>query len=368
MSEYQYYEFLALDQPLSETQQNVLRSLSSRAEISATGFKNVYNFGDFRGDPLALMAEYFDMMIYVTNWGTHQLMLRLPRDLVDEEVLKSCCSGEDAAVLYATGQVLVMDLCSHREEWAGWEEGEGLIARLAPVRAELLGGDLRPAYLAWLLAIQDGDLDENSLEPFVPVGLSRLTSAQQALIDYLRLDPDLVAAAAAVETPEKTPERTMADWIAALPSGEKDQLLLALLEERDPHLLPRLKRRYRSECGAQPLLGGSRRRAEGLLELADRLAELRQAEAERQAVEERNRRLDWVAARRKSIWEEVERGIEEKKASGYDQAVVLLADLRDLAVREEALEAFDSRLADLRERHRSKRAFLSRLERISPER
>ena len=36
MSEYQYYEFLALDRPLTAEQRAELRSISSRAEITAT--------------------------------------------------------------------------------------------------------------------------------------------------------------------------------------------------------------------------------------------------------------------------------------------------------------------------------------------
>ena len=38
MSEYQYYEFLAIDRPLSEQEQAELRELSTRARISATSF------------------------------------------------------------------------------------------------------------------------------------------------------------------------------------------------------------------------------------------------------------------------------------------------------------------------------------------
>ena len=56
MSEYQYYEFQALDKPLTKQQQKELRSLSSRAEITATSFVNEYNYGDFRGEPQKLMA------------------------------------------------------------------------------------------------------------------------------------------------------------------------------------------------------------------------------------------------------------------------------------------------------------------------
>jgi hypothetical protein len=67
MSEYQYYEFLAIERPLSKEDMGVLRRITSRAEITPTRLCNVYNFGNFRGDPHALMRKYFDAMVYITN-------------------------------------------------------------------------------------------------------------------------------------------------------------------------------------------------------------------------------------------------------------------------------------------------------------
>jgi hypothetical protein len=40
VSEYQYYEFLAVDRPLDEREQASVRALSTRAQISATSFTN----------------------------------------------------------------------------------------------------------------------------------------------------------------------------------------------------------------------------------------------------------------------------------------------------------------------------------------
>ena len=85
MSEYQYYEFLTIDRTLDQSEMADLRALSSRAEITSTRFTNVYNYGDFKGSPEKLMEKYFDAHVYVANWGTHQLMLRLPRGSVDGE-------------------------------------------------------------------------------------------------------------------------------------------------------------------------------------------------------------------------------------------------------------------------------------------
>jgi hypothetical protein len=69
VSEYQYYEFRALDRRLTPDQQRRLRSLSTRAEISATRFANEYSFRNFRGDPGRLLEEYFDAYLYAANWG-----------------------------------------------------------------------------------------------------------------------------------------------------------------------------------------------------------------------------------------------------------------------------------------------------------
>lgn len=48
MSEYQYYEFQALDRPLTKEQISGLRAYSSRARINPSSFVNVYNWGDFK--------------------------------------------------------------------------------------------------------------------------------------------------------------------------------------------------------------------------------------------------------------------------------------------------------------------------------
>ena len=61
MSEYQYYEFQAIDRPLGEADRKALRDISTRARITATSFVNSYEWGDFKGDPAKLMERWFDL-------------------------------------------------------------------------------------------------------------------------------------------------------------------------------------------------------------------------------------------------------------------------------------------------------------------
>lgn len=67
MSEYPYYEFRAVDRPLTPQEQAELRALSTRAEISAYRFSNVYHWGHFKGSPDEMMERYFDAHLYVMS-------------------------------------------------------------------------------------------------------------------------------------------------------------------------------------------------------------------------------------------------------------------------------------------------------------
>src|SRR3954469_20884102 len=173
MSEYQYYEFQAVDRPLTEAQMAELRALSSRAKISATRFVNVYSFGDFRGEPLELMQRYFDAFVYVANWGTNWCMLRLPRRLLANTTAERY-AVEGPVDVHVKGDHLILEFISRDEEGSGWIEDADAAAwlpALLPLRDDLDNGDLRALYLAWLAGVWSGGLDDAEQEPPIPAGL-----------------------------------------------------------------------------------------------------------------------------------------------------------------------------------------------------
>lgn len=61
MSEYQCYEFVALDRRLTTKEMAELRAISTRADISPTRFWNEYEWGDLKADAGKLLARYFDV-------------------------------------------------------------------------------------------------------------------------------------------------------------------------------------------------------------------------------------------------------------------------------------------------------------------
>ena len=83
--------------------------------------------------------------------------------------LASCCAGESFST-WATKEHVILSFASEVEP-EGWEEGEGRLSPLVPLRAELIAGDARCLYLGWLLCVQRGEFDDDEREPPVPPGL-----------------------------------------------------------------------------------------------------------------------------------------------------------------------------------------------------
>jgi len=324
MSEYQYYEFLAIDHPLDERQRAELRALSTRARITATSSVNEYHWGDFRGNPDALMERYFDAFLYLANWGTRRLMIRLPRGLLDLGVAERYCTGDAASAWAADGHVILSLSSEDEDEY--WEEGEGRLASIALVRSELAAGDLRLLYLAWLLSVQAEDVGDEEAEPPVPPGLRALSAPLRAVADFLRLDEDLLTAAAAASAEVQTVAESageLARWIEDLPGAEKDALLLQAARGEGSQVQAVLQRRFRAERspGSTPSDAGTRTVGElrdaatAQREERERVAAERKAQEmarQARAAAAREQRLDALALREEQAWQHVDSLISSK--------------------------------------------------------
>ncbi len=374
MSEYQYYEFRAVDRPLDERELRTLRSLSTRAEITPTSLVNTYNWGDFKGDPDALMETCFDVFVYVANWGTRRFVLRLPKIPLTRQLLSSYCGRESLRARKA-GEFVVIDF-SRQEDGGELDEGEGWMASLIPLRADLLRGDHRCLYLGWLCCAQNEELDENEIEPPVPTGLKSLSGSLDAFIEFMGIDSDLVDVAASESAQPKAPPTRdeLAVWIRALPEKDKDTLLVNAALNASSQTGAEILRRYdlTQKSGSPSESQPTRRTVGELLAAASeraalkaRLAAERQAaervRKEREAVAARTRYLDQLAGSEESTWRKIERLIQTKQPNKYDISVNLLLDLRDLAARCKREADFRAALGQLRDSHAAKPSLLRRL-------
>lgn len=380
MSEYRYYEFRALDEPLSEAQVSELRGISSRAEITSTSFINEYHWGDLKARPKQLVEEYFDAYLHIANYGVREVMFRMPLGTLDVEVAGQY-QCDECLHIWETDSHHIISFSPYledlgREEW--WED-QHLLPSMLPLRERLAAGDFRSLYLGWLFSAVYTWMDPEEQEPPVPTGIDELDGPSSALAQFLLLnDEQLQVAAEASRSPSEQPSDTeLKRWLAEQPEESKLDWLMAFVRDGAGMPSTSILRQFAKDHGlvlAGDVTSVSKRRTAGeVFERVERLQEKREArERERRRKEEERKRrekqrrreayLDEIVGRQEELWSEVIELVADSYAAGdYDAAVKTLVDLRDLAHRRGETADFRRRLADFEERYDRRRALMRRI-------
>lgn len=376
MSEYQYYEFQAIDRRLTAGEMAELRAFSTRARITSTSFVNDYQWGGFKGNENAWMDKYFDAFLYFANWGTRTLMLRVPARLLDGKTAERYCVGDSASVRERNGKTILTFFSEDDEPDDEWHDQTDALSALIPIRAQLAQGDLRSLYIGWLRCAQAGELEDEDNEPPVPPGLGDLDGSLERLVDFLRVDLDLleVAASTSPAMPAQTLTRkAIQQWIAGRSLAEKDDYLERFIAAEDPALATEVQRlighRNDAITTSRPAraVGALLRAAEAACDERRRAAAAR-AEVERtrrkhEAASARSKYLEDLAASDPAVWNEIQSLIATKQPASYDRTVVLLVDLRDVAEAQGRESNFQARLEALQTEHARKPSLISKMRR-----
>ncbi len=364
MSEYQYYEFQAIDRPLTQEEQQAVARLSSRVHPHPHQAVFVYHWSSFPGDSEEILANYYDAMLYMANWGSRQLMFRFPHTALDHKAADVYCQPhivQDYVSFSTVGEYTILNIEFHEEEGSGWAEGEGWLPAMLSLRDDILRGDYRTFYLAWLKTVEVEDLLDSILEPPVPPGLKSLSPALRTFVQFFEIDEMLVQVAAeASGDREAQPEGWLQSALARLPGQERDTFLLRLAQG-EPHLSVELNRRLR-EIWPLPKTELPPRRTVGQLrrEAKDRRERERRRRAE-EAEAKRVQELEALARREAEAWAEVESLIEQMQAKPYDEAVQILVQLRNLAEYRGEEAVFQQRLNYIHEKYSRRPGLLRRL-------
>ena len=368
MSEYQYYEFQAIDRPLTQEERAAICELSSRVKPTATTASFNYSYGNFRGDPKQVLARYFDIMYYITNWGTQQLMFRFPTSLINREAIELYCIDNYISLSFAGDWAILDWEFSQEEGFNDWIEGEGILSELIGLRQEILQQDYRGLYLAWLKAIDlsEGyiDIDKTQLEPPLPPGLGQLSAAQKAFTEIFELEEHLLNVACASSGKLTTiSEQTWQQAISQLSASERQDFLLRLAKG-EHNLSAKFKQKLSQLIPTSPASNQPRRTIQELLEAAaeegKKAEKRRQQEAEAKRIEE----LQTLAKREAQVWQQVESLIQKAQSKPYDEAVKLLVKLRDLAEYQNRLPVFQERLNQIYEQYSNRSGLKRRLQEV----
>ena len=372
MSEYQRYEFMTSDRPLTRVQLDAVNALSSHIEASSTHALIEYHWGDFKHDPIKVLHEFFDGFLYWANWGSPQLALRFPHGILPVDLIDGY-DLDDFVTFTRYPDYDILDIhfgeMEGPDEWMEYELGS-----LIAIRDELMEGDLRSLYIVWLagqIMIEGYDEDEDEEEdweisvPPVPPAFGTLTAAQQALAELLQVPQELLVAAARHSSAAVTSTGDdVAAWVKLLPPARQHEYLVRLA--RNEPGLSRLLVRELRELGqdktrARPSTGEHVTYATLLAESKAIKAQLEREKREQEQLV-RQRHLQDIHDHQDDYWQQVELAVTRSTGAGYDEAVRVLIELREVADQFKETQEFQARFRTWVRPHLRRPAFVKRLQ------
>jgi len=370
MSEFQYFEWQTVNRPLTEKEQAAVGRLSSHIDVSSSRAVVTYSWGDFKHDPRQVLVRFFDAHLYLANWGSRRLMFRFPAGQLAREEIEPYCVRD--LITYKTiGRFDILDIDLTEETGGTWVEGEGSLSALVPLRNDILQGDRRMLYLAWLKAMsiqgeptRDGKANKSRhMEPAVPPGLGQLPPALKRFADQFDVPPPLVAAAAEVSPePVEVPKADFGPLVAQL-SREECNAFMCRFAQGDTGAGVELKMRLLSLVARESAPQVVRL---SIGELMKRAEEVEIARQRRQAARSRRKHkveMEALAGREAETWQEVGALLEMKQPKHYETAIQLLAKLKELSEFRDLQADYRQRLNGLCEQYRSRTALQLRVRR-----
>jgi hypothetical protein len=368
VSEYQYYKFERLGGYLDAKARQALRSISSRAEISATSFQVYYTYSDLKADPSELMLKYFDIGFYYANWGSIDAYIKLPAGTLPDVLLGFSSNGLHVHE-NDEWQLLIFSIEEY-DEYFDDEHADDFFQHLAALRSGLMQGDWRLVYFMWLKAFDCND--EVDRVPLIQFEFDHLSEELQAFAALYDIPLALVKALAMVlnEQPSHQVKQTQFQFDALLHNlseAEKDMLLRTLFEQGQltQHQALALTRKEPANTDEIYQYWLTPDVISPCLEQAQSQLQQEQAEvlAKKLAIEkaEKEKTLTAIYNQRERCWQQAQEQADRTCASGYDAASRYLHQLFE-AYQFKAGEAeFEQRFKRFVVANNSRKALLNRL-------
>ncbi|MEK7434952.1 MAG: hypothetical protein AABZ74_17590 [Cyanobacteriota bacterium] len=228
MSEYQFYEFRSIDKPLTKEEQNNIKDWSSRAKVNSSSAIFTYSYKDFSQDEQRVIQKYFDAMFYIANWGAKRIVFKFPTELINIEEIKKYCNDEEFSIIINNKKNILIDFnFSEDEPEDDFIEGEGYLSSIISLRDDIMNGDYRCLYLAWLKT------SNNAINSEIPIpnGLNKLNSSLQSFIELLNIDKKLLSVAIkSSKDNDNNTDYQFENLIKGLTDEEKNSFLLRLVK------------------------------------------------------------------------------------------------------------------------------------------
>ncbi len=350
MGEFQCYKFKSVDRALTADERQEVDALSSRGKVTNTSATFVYHYSDFRHSPEWVLRKYFDVMLYFANWGTRQLMFRLPLAMVDMAALRRYAYqtqwGESYLQIKEEDGYCLIDCRQYDEEGGDWmDEDDYDPGDLAVIRDNIIHGDYRALYLFWaslsLVSDEDEEYDEDEedddddgapalLPPPVPAGLQQQTGALDTFMEFLQISDDVLTTAQSVSPHLSEETFDYNALLAQLPPEECTQWLARLLNG-ELLLDVQLRKRLETFVTVPATAEGAPLTASELKSRISATEEAREIERAAEARAAYEKSMHELAGKEELLWKTVSLNLARQSAKSRELATQTLQELKALA-------------------------------------
>lgn len=338
MSEFQQYEFHAIDKPLNQEGLKAVGAMSSRVRLSPRKAVFTYNYSDFRQDEEKVLLGYFDFMLYMSNWGSKRIMMKFPLDMVDYDILKQYrisvvdCYSQDIRIVKKAG-FLLLDINYVEEDSYDWIDEGDYGYNFLNMRDEIMNGNYQSLFVVWLKYLSmmyDGDSFSHSYSfdsGLIPDNLSTLGITASAVKDFFSIEEDWLDIMISYS---KKKEEKPFDIESKLLEMPKARMLeyMRMIVAGETNLTIRLIKELKSKDSRNE---GVKSKQIKLLEIGTKVNTAREARQKKKQEENARRELAEMKALRKNIEEcktEIINYIEKGGNKCYDAAVTNLMTLK----------------------------------------
>ena len=370
MSEYQYYEFHAIDQPLDSEELESVGKMSSRVRLTPRKAIFTYSYSDFRYDEEAVLVDYFDFMLYLANWGSKRMMMKFPAELVDYDFLKKYEMSveadyeQDVRILKRSGFVLV-DVKYSEEDGSGWiEEDYGY--DFLNIRNEIMNRDYRSLFIIWLRFLEDFyksyefDPDYSFDSRLIPSNLGQLSASGYAVKEFYRVNQDWLDVMRSYSG--KSVQKTV-DWEAQIlkmsPNSMATYLKMILRDE--PNLKARLMKELKDEGADNKNDEVSWIRLQEIGDKVKGVAEARKEKEQKEKAHQEQERMNKMQKNQDRIKQEIRENIERGDRKYYKMAISEILELKAMNDYFDTLEYFEIFLDQIVSDYSRKSSFIRML-------
>lgn len=347
-----------------------VRSMSSRVQLTPRKAVFTYSYSDFRYDAEEVLLDYFDFMLYITNWGTKRIMMKFPKDIVDYEKLKTYRISvesdyvQEIRVLKKSGFVL-LDIYYSEEEGMGWIDEGDYAYDFLNIRSEIINEDYRALFFIWLKFLEDlykssaFDHSYSFGKESIPANLIRLNASCHAVKDFYGINTDWYNAV--LPYSESRPSLDI-DYESLLLHMSKERMIeyLKMVIKGEPNVGVRLTKELRKNKLSDTRETGMIT----LLNLGDKVSQIRQARLQKEQAEEERRneqRMNVISNTEEQIKQGVLYNIKQGNPKAYDLAVTNILELKSMYEYFNDIRAFDKFMEEVHSISSRRTAFKRRL-------